>query len=268
MNDRFTQVNNNMDEKFKQLEIDVHNKIQNMEKIVDSTDLEKRRRNIIIYNLPEVENNSQELEEAILKLINQYLKIDFTINEIDFLYRLGKNTGNVTRPTKLGVISERKKQMIMENKNKLRQLQDCRIYLANDLPKKTVERNKLLRMALSQIKIKDPNAKITKNKLISNGIELTDEQMKTVILEQEKKKRNRSEEDDKGVAYGNKQGDRKQRQNLRLDSATNKMNGKQNINQPGTRTSIKKNFKTNLESNSSTTGSTTQEHPNNHKQDI
>lgn len=190
-------INNNLNNKFATLQEDLNAvkiKQKELEKRIIRNEMDARKRNILIYNLEEIENNQIELEATIIDLINRVLEVDMKTDEIDFIYRLGEKSEK-TRPLRLGITSYRKKNMIMSNKYKLREI-PRKIFLTDDLPKEISNQKKQLRTALLELKDKGINANIVRGKIVTDNATLSEEQICKINNQVEKRKRQRSEDDE------------------------------------------------------------------------
>lgn len=155
---------------------------------------ELRKRNIIIRNLAETENDQNELEESIMDLVNQTIGISLKIEEIDFVYRLGrKGQASRTRPIVLGITSYRKKCQIMNNKFKLRSIPH-KIFFSDDLPKEIAEESKKLRSVVVALKQQGEDAKIVRGRIYAKNKCLSEETVNEMERDISRKKRQRSEE--------------------------------------------------------------------------
>lgn len=223
-------INKNLNEKFSELNIeltDTRNKQKIIEERIINNEKDLKKRNILIYNLRETENNIQELEVIIVDLVNHTLETGLKIEEIDFMYRLGKKTQSKTRPILLGLTTYRKKCEIMSNKSKLRSLQH-KIFLADDLPKEVVEERKKTRSVLSTLKEGGVDAKIVKGKIFADNQPLSNEVINEINNQAMKKKRQRSEEDEKSATNLNLN------ENAQTSSSTNTEKNQINKRQKGT----------------------------------
>lgn len=107
----------------------------------DQYDRDSRRRNVIIHGLQEDENNYFELEKLSIETINKLTNIKISINDLDFIRRIGKPANGKTRPVVVGFIAWRMKLIIMKNKNVNKA---DNLYITDDFPKKVLnERNEL-----------------------------------------------------------------------------------------------------------------------------
>lgn len=203
MNSKFEETNSKIEHKFDYIEkelLQINEKVDNFEARISSLEVEKRKRNVVIFGLPEKENNTRELENVITDIIKQKMKVEFNVDDIDFIYRLGKINNKHPRPIILGFVSLRKKMIILENKMKLRNLQDCKIFMVSDLPKDVIEKNKKLKKARDYLQLKNIDAKIIKGKLMVNDTELNEDQVdKTIEEGNDTKKRHRSSDDEDNI---------------------------------------------------------------------
>ena len=107
---------------------------------------QKRRRNIIVFELPESKKSEPEdrKEEDIKKFVgicNSIIKISFDQSMIERIIRLGKATDDKHRPLLISLKEEDRKRDIFQNLNKIREseIPFNKISIAHDLTKKQKE---------------------------------------------------------------------------------------------------------------------------------
>ncbi|XP_008485998.2 uncharacterized protein LOC113466319 [Diaphorina citri] len=99
-------------------------------KSLKNLDYEKRRKNLVIFGIPE-ESDRNQLENVIFKLINENLQIySFSLLELDFCRRLGKPQQK-PRPVLLGLTTQRRKIEILKNSKKFK---GTPIHIKEDCP--------------------------------------------------------------------------------------------------------------------------------------
>lgn len=85
-----------------------------MEEVFDS---EQRKRNIIFYNMPEMEN--ENLQQVILYVINNIIKVKCETYNIDYVSRLGYGT-NGKRPIIVKFTTLNMKIEVWKNRSNLK----------------------------------------------------------------------------------------------------------------------------------------------------
>lgn len=136
-------------------------KVESMEKKVERLEKDKKRNNILIHGLEEKENSTLDL---IINIKNCFLKeLDITLEDYDInkIHRIGKKNNEKPRPTLLSLVSEWKKNEIMRNKKKLKEL-----YITEDYSKETLEIRKSLHPKLMEERKKGNLAYLKYDKLI------------------------------------------------------------------------------------------------------
>jgi hypothetical protein len=115
-----------LDEKQKIIE----NKIARFEK-------EKRRKNIVIKGIPELESDNIDLEKSVISFVNEKLHVEFENRDVDVMFRLGKPIKNENKPRHILVklTAGRTKKKIMKNKLALK---GSKFYIEDDHPKSTL----------------------------------------------------------------------------------------------------------------------------------
>jgi hypothetical protein len=104
-------------------------------------DLDNRKKNIILYRVPEVVGDGPETRKAkdsemFQSLCRDSLGIQMTEGDISKMFRLGKNqSSDRPRPLLVGFRDESKKTELMKNLSKLKSAQECHrsISIAHDL---------------------------------------------------------------------------------------------------------------------------------------
>lgn len=93
---------------------DLENREAYTKEINLKNEVKERRHNIILRNFEENEKSQDELLNKTVKLLSEATEI--TMNDIDFLYRLGrKRDDKSTRPLVIRFICLHKKESIMKN---------------------------------------------------------------------------------------------------------------------------------------------------------
>lgn len=100
-------------------------------------ELEMKRRNFVMYGVPRLANETfQDLSKTVLHILNDQMKCNVSILEIDNIWRLGKTTKpGKCRPTLVKMLSEWRKKEIMSCKNLLK---GTHIFMSHDLPKERI----------------------------------------------------------------------------------------------------------------------------------
>lgn len=155
----------NLDEKFCQFqsEMGILKKNQeNQEKRIDQLKREIRTRNLVLFGVTETENSYFDLEKLIIKIINQKLNVECTLNEIEHARRLGRKNER-PRPIVIGFTTLGKKIKILKNKSKL---EGTQMYIKNDYPTKILKEREALQEELKEKKASGKNAVLIYNKLV------------------------------------------------------------------------------------------------------
>lgn len=133
------------------------------EKRLDSIEKNLRMRNLIFFGIKESEKSYTDLENMIIKIINNDMGVDCERNEIQHLRRMGRRIEGKVRPVNIGLVTQRKKYLIMKNKDKLKETE---IYVKEDYPPKVLEERKKLQEDLKREIANGKNAVIKHNKII------------------------------------------------------------------------------------------------------
>nr|XP_021189846.1 uncharacterized protein LOC110375883 [Helicoverpa armigera] len=137
-------------------------KICNLESEIEYFRKEKKSNNVVIYGLEEREKSSLELFRIVTEIFKRDLNLPVEENEVNRLYRLGKNkVENKHRPVLLSFTSGWKKDQIIRNKKSLKD-----IYISEDYSKEVIEKRKALLPQLLEEKKKGNIAFLKYDKLV------------------------------------------------------------------------------------------------------
>uniref|UniRef100_A0A2A4J1F3 Endonuclease-reverse transcriptase n=1 Tax=Heliothis virescens TaxID=7102 RepID=A0A2A4J1F3_HELVI len=140
-------------------------KIYNLEKEIEYLKKEKKTNNIVIYGLEESEKTTFELIQTVKETFKRDLNLSMEENEVNRVYRLGKNrVENKHRPVLLSFTNGWKKDLIMQNKKNLKG-----IYISEDYSKEVIEKRKALLPQLLEEKKKGNAAFLKYDKLVVKG---------------------------------------------------------------------------------------------------
>lgn len=130
-----------------------------------SLDYDKRRKNLIIYGIPEDQN---DLEKVVVSLFHTHMKLnDFSLFELDFCRRLGKQPNqNKPRPIIVGLTTQRRKIDILKNSVLLK---GTAVYVKQDLSPESRVAHKKLREERDALRREGKNAVIRSGRLICSN---------------------------------------------------------------------------------------------------
>lgn len=134
-----------------------------------------RKNNILIFGLDLQEENN--LQEFVLKSLNNKLEINLKESDINNIYEIKGRKGNFV---KLELISYMKKQIIFQN---IKKLKNSKLSIAHDLNFEDRNKNKILVKHLKEAKSKNYSAKIVGRKLIVNGTSYAAEDLEPDCLD-------------------------------------------------------------------------------------
>uniref|UniRef100_A0A8D8M797 Uncharacterized protein n=1 Tax=Cacopsylla melanoneura TaxID=428564 RepID=A0A8D8M797_9HEMI len=148
MNDLKTsmnEINNNLSQKIEELlKTEDENKktISMLQKKVNYLEADNKRKNVLIFNLKEEENeNHSALETLVDDFFKKQMKCEFTLADLDKAQRLGEKSEGKTRPVRVSLTTERKKFHILGN---IKNLKSTGIGVDVDLPEEIVKKRKQL----------------------------------------------------------------------------------------------------------------------------
>lgn len=119
-------------------------------------------RNLVFFGIPESEKSYFDLEEIIVKMINEKVEVECFKNEIQHIRRLGKKTDK-PRPVIVGFTTYGMKIRILKNKSKL---EGTGNYIKEDFSPKILNERKELQEQLKKERENGKNAIIKYNKII------------------------------------------------------------------------------------------------------
>lgn len=140
------------------------NHIEEHNRQIGNIERELRKRNILIFGVEEGENNYWQLEDTVLEIINNILKVDCEPKEIDFVRRIG-NPKNQKRPIIVGFLAFRKKLLVVKNK---KLLSEYEMYIKDDYPQEVVKERKRLQPEVDRLWKEGKTAFIKYNKIVIN----------------------------------------------------------------------------------------------------
>ncbi|KAL1446945.1 hypothetical protein WDU94_015621, partial [Cyamophila willieti] len=148
-------------DKIKELEAVV---LQQREKI----DKLERKRNIMVFNCEEKENENWEtLEKTMLNLFNENLGVNCRVEDLDECVRVGTKGDGKIRPIKVSFTSYKKKLNVLRNKKKLK---GTKTSITEDYNKQVRERRRALVPIVNQIRMKGEFAEIRFDKIFTSSM--------------------------------------------------------------------------------------------------
>lgn len=178
-------TNKNIEEKFKN-----HDSILDMHGAkISFQDKEYRKKNLLIHGIREGDNSYPTLENLVLDLLNNTLKVNTTITEIDHIRRLGPKAEGKIRPIQIRFLAYRKVIQILSNR---KHLKNTNINIWEDLPKEIIEERRGLIPIMKKFRQNNQHAVIKYNKLYVDGKVFSKDE--STIPEQENKKRQLSDD--------------------------------------------------------------------------
>lgn len=142
--------------------------MEKQEKKVDTLDKNAKKRNLVIYGIPEKEGELYtDIFNIVMDLMNQRMGINLKPQELDDFFRIGKrgNTQKV-RPILLKMVSYWKKREILSQTVKLK---GTKIFIANDLTTEEAEEMKQLRIEKRELQSKGHQVTIKGKQLVIDG---------------------------------------------------------------------------------------------------
>ncbi|CAG5019737.1 unnamed protein product [Parnassius apollo] len=157
-------INNNINEKFKNLEMKnehLENKIKEHSLQINNIERFMRRKNLIFFGVEEGEKSYNDLENAILHIINKCFGFNFE-NGLESVRRIGKK-GEIIRPVVVTFSTMGFKLKIQQNQKCLK---GTPYYVKQDFPKEVLKKRKELQPQLKVEREAGNTAFIKYDKLI------------------------------------------------------------------------------------------------------
>lgn len=158
-------INNNINEKFKNLEIKnevIEKKLEEQAKKINILERQIRRKNLVLFGATETEKSYEDLEKIIITIINTYFKVSCDNNNIESVRRLGKK-GDKPRPVVITFTTMGLKIKIQTNK---KSLQNTQYYIKEDYPLEVLNKRRELQTQLLKEKEAGHTAYIKYDQLI------------------------------------------------------------------------------------------------------
>ncbi|KAJ8727744.1 hypothetical protein PYW07_001863 [Mythimna separata] len=134
------EINDNMNHKFQQLCLEneeIQLKLEKQNSRLDYIEKEMRKKNIVIFGVEETEKGYFELQDKILGIMSNILKISCIPNDIEAVQRRGKKVEGKVRPVVITFTTLGMKIKALKNKN---HLENCEYYIKQDYPKNILEK--------------------------------------------------------------------------------------------------------------------------------
>ncbi|CAK1594407.1 unnamed protein product [Parnassius mnemosyne] len=160
-----TKISKHMDEKFHTIEKELGNiriKEEEQEKRLDALEKNNVQRNLVFFGVEENEKSYYDLQEKIIDIIKNDIKVEIQQSELQALRRLGKK-GHKTRPISVMFTTLGKKISILKNKNKL---ENTNIYIKHEFPAKILKIREELKIQQQKENEKGNIAYIKYDKLV------------------------------------------------------------------------------------------------------
>lgn len=144
--------------------VEVEGKTQEHGTQIADLDLERRKRNIILFNVPDDEGeNFNSLETRVLDIFNNFLRVPCNNQDIDFISRLGKDSSVKLRPVLVKMVTLRKKLEILRNR---RNLKGSKINIGEDYSPEVRKKRKLLIPQLMALRKEGKTAELRQDRII------------------------------------------------------------------------------------------------------
>lgn len=160
-------INKNINEKFTQMEIktkELEDKIYNQEKQITFLDKQMRKKNILFFGMMETEKNYDDLQNSVLSIINNSMKIRCEKWEIEAVARKGKQDDGKIRPVITTFTTMSRKLEIIRNK---KCLDNINIYIKEDYSPAVLQRRKELQDELKKEREAGKNVVLRQDRIVT-----------------------------------------------------------------------------------------------------
>lgn len=161
-------INNNINEKFKQIENSqgqLEEKFEIQKRLTESLDFKLRRKNLIFFGLEDAPRYYNELENFLIQFIKEKLKINCDESHIEYVKLIGKSDAK-SRPILATFATMGQKIEILKFKSRL---SETSFYIKEDLSKENLIKHKILQTQVENEKEKGNHAIIRGGKVIIKG---------------------------------------------------------------------------------------------------
>lgn len=158
-------ISKNINENFMNLESkynDLQTIVEQQGRRIQILERSSRKKNIVFFGVEESEKNYFELQNKVLEIINQIMKIKCSEENIEDVRRLGKKNGSL-RPVVITLSTVGIKIKLLKNR---KTLEGSPYYIKEDFPPDILEERKNLKVQLQEEKSKGKRAILRYNKLI------------------------------------------------------------------------------------------------------
>ncbi|KAI5723648.1 hypothetical protein M8J76_009158 [Diaphorina citri] len=179
----------------------INEKIEKLEKKINTLEKESKKRNIVVYGIKEGQDETYEdLREIVRWFLNDKMQMGIGRNEVDNFFRLGKRTeAGRDRPILIKFVTNCRKREVVNKKGILKR---SKIFIENDLCEKEEIEKKNLVKKMKELRASGHHVIIRGKSLIVNGErrkEMAETQEDTdmeceYLTDQSEKKRQRSPE--------------------------------------------------------------------------
>lgn len=174
-------------------------KISEMNKDIVRHNNDMKRRNIVMYGIPEEEEERGEKTTGkVLHVINSVMEQNVQEYEIDSCVRLGRrNSKYLGRPVLIKFTTEWRKREILRRGHMLK---GRKVFVDEDHTKEVMERRKQLIPMMMQMRKENKHAILKKDKLYVNGVEwkeIQEHNVELVKTEKNSKKKYKNKQNSK-----------------------------------------------------------------------
>lgn len=165
-NNIIQEINANINENFKSLELrtnDLEQKVEQEQLTIDRMERQLKVKNLIIFGIEETEKSYKDLEDIVFVLLSEKMKTLCAKKDVEQVRRIGK-AGEKIRPIVVTLNTLGLKIQILKNS---KFLEDTKICVKEDFTSKVLQKRKELQEELKQRKEQGENVILKYDKIIT-----------------------------------------------------------------------------------------------------
>lgn len=189
---------------------DLKSDFQKMKSQTIALEFANRSKNLVLFKVAENEDSSTSLLNGVCNMIRELADPSFLESDVTDIYRMGK-VATEPRPIMLQLRNGSKRSYLLSQKRKF---SEKKVGIAEDLPKEVQEWRKQLYQLADCLRKTGKKVVFRRDKIIVNGVELTEEQIREE--QNQTRKRSRSSSPVEGTSQNNTSKRVTAKRNLRL----------------------------------------------------
>jgi hypothetical protein len=140
---------------------------------------QKRKNNLILFNLPETEKSTEELMRVVIEVFHKCSEGSFNETDFNDIFRIGKYR-NSSSPVLVSFVSRMKAQIVISSKQRFK---EEKLSISRDYPKTIIEERKRLQPMITHLNQSGKKAYLIEDQAYVDGQKLSKE-----VVEEELRK--------------------------------------------------------------------------------